>query len=416
MFQLLAKPKYFYPFFIGIWGLVQLLSGNLFETFNQLETTPDVFSYIESCKILINGHYPWFRAVGYPLFLTPFYALGGFRFTAICLTIIQTCAWLATLRIVYKTLLIFNLKNKLAFIGSLTYALCISPLLNTNYLLTETFYQLLLLSSFYLFALWLTKSNNKYIPLIFILLPISALIRPVGMFIFYMSAVLVIFQWIKRGKKNLFLPWVLGFTIIIAHISAMKYNHGTTEMCLSKNYALYHYLYMKMEHYPELNATKYVDPFMKKSKVLQDSFKENPNKLIILDSIYKARSMNHFKANPYATLKTMMVNLKEEIPQGYGNNLTSASWVYAITKWQHIAIFMGFLFLPFVLLFKLFTSKVEQAKVWWIAIAIMISALMLVASSLVFWYKDRLHLPLYPLIIVSYFILLTPTKLNQKWA
>lgn len=410
MFTQLAKPKYFYSLFFAFWAIIQVSSGNIFETFNQLNTTPDAYSYVESAKSLIRGEYPWFRAVGYPLILLPFYAIGGFKLSCIALTIIQTVAWLISLRLIFKTLVILKQSANLALSASILYAVCLSPLLTTNYLLTETIYIFLLIASLYLIAKWIMKVESKYLWLIFIILAFSALVRPVGAILFYLSGLLVLAHYIKRKSLTFLLPWICGFALLWVHKGLMLHHHNTTELCLSKNNALYHYLYMKARNYPDLNATKYEKPFFKESNKLTDSFKGQEFIYYKLDSVYKKRTRKFFISNPYATIKTMYVNLKEEIPYGYSNNQNAANWVYGISKWQHITLFILGIFIIPLWLLNYIQKRTFSAKLIWTGICLSICSLMILASSLVFWYKDRLHLPVYALIIMVSLLLIKNTR------
>ena len=233
---------------------------------------------------------------------------------------------------------------------------------------------------------------------IFIVLVSAALIRPLGLNFYYASVIILVMSLIK-GNYKLVPYFILSAFMLFGHILLMKKHHNTTQTCLSKNYALYHYLQMKVEHYPDLNPSKYVKPFFVRSALLDDSIKGEPYFYAYRDSIYQHRFISFFKANKYATVKTMYVNFKEEIFAGYSNHTKCSSWVYKVSTVQHILAIFLIPFLMVLLGICHFWFTKDTKLLTWLVICMGIIGYICLGSSLVFWYSDRLHLPFYPLII-----------------
>ncbi len=403
MFKKLQKSyAVFYGFFLLLWVFVQFTSGNLQLSFDINAKTPDAESYVESAKLLLNGSYPWFRAVGYPLLLAPFIHFFGENGTIIIFTLLQLMFWLITLRLLYHILLLLKIDAKIVILACIIASLTISNILTTNHLLTETSYSLLLVLSLYLLLRWLLNKNDKYIGFIFIVLAVSALIRPLGVNFYYLSFLILI---ISLWRKKMFLLPYFGISLLLfcTHLFLMKKHHNTYQVCLSKNHALHHYLYMKVINYPNMNASDYEPQFFANSAILDSQISGQSNFYAFRDSIYDEKNKQLFSKNRYATLKTMYVNFKDELWEGFSNHSLAKNWVYTISKWQHF-IFIGsipFLLLWFAILF--ITKKIRELNLLiWLTICFMIIGYVCLASSLVFWYGDRLHLPLYYILIMIF--------------
>jgi len=393
---------------------VQWLSGSLALSFNENCKTEDAFSYVESAKWLLNGDYPWFRAVGYPLLLVPFIYLFGENGTIVIFTIIHLACWLLTVRLIYITLQIWKISAKIAFLASFIFAITISNILTTNHLLTETIYSFLLLLSIYLTAMWLKNNNYKYTGYIFIVLLVSALIRPLGLNFYYASVIILILGVIK-GNYKLIPYFTLSAFMLFGHIFIMKKHHHTTQICLSKNHALYHYLYMKVSHYPNLNASSYEPQFFKESASLDSTIIDQPYFLAYRDSIYNNRNKAMFSTHKYATLKTMYVNFKDEIWTGYSNHHLAKNWVYQLSTVQHVAIIFLYPLLCLIFILTILFKKIrERALVIWLTLCLGVIGYICLGSSLVFWYGDRLHLPFYSLIIMVCFIIFSAITKNRE--
>lgn len=410
MLQKLGNNKFaFYGFFLLVWIIVQLVSGNLTCSFDPACKTSDAFSYTESALMLLKGGYPWFRAVGYPILLAPFLAFLSENAVIGLFTLFQTILWLFSLRLIYHTLKTWGASNPLALLGSFLFGISISALLTTNHLLTETSYNFLLILSLYLLSHWLKNKNYKYAGWIFITLVVSALIRPLGLNFFYTS-IIILAIGLYRGHFKLIPYFGVALILLGSHLFMMKKHHNTSQICMSKNHALYHYLYMKVIHYPNMNATSYEPDFFKASSQLDDSIGEQKFFFSYRDSIYASRNKALFTSNQYATLKTMYVNFKDEIWTGYSNHNHASRWVYVLTKWQHVLVFIFLIFSCMLFVFRIIRNQISWPLRIWMAIALFICAYISLGSSLVFWYGDRLHLPLYPLVIMTTILLIANPK------
>lgn len=409
--KLSSNKTNFFAFFSLVWLIVQLASNNLLVSFDEACKTPDAFSYIESAKLLLNGSYPWFRAVGYPLLIAPFIFLFGENGTIVFFTIIHFFCWLISIRLIFKTLLIWNTSKNLSMIGAILYAFSLSILLTTNHLLTETIYNLLLIISLYLLGHWLKNRNYKYTGLIFLVLVLSALIRPLGLHFFYASSIIFILGLI-RGNYKLIPYFIISILMLIGHIAMMNKHHKTSQLCLSKNYALYHYLLMEVENYPDINPAKYEKPFFEKSQLLDDSIRDKSYFYSYRDSIYRHRTMAMFTSKKYATLKTMYINFKDELLEGYSNHNQAHNWVYQISGIQHFFAICIIPFLLGLLLFGYFKNGFKKSLLIWLFVCMGIIGYICLGSSLVFWYGDRLHLPFYSLII--YILMIGINNLNTN--
>lgn len=412
--KLTNNRYYFFGFFLLIWILVQWLSGNLALSFNENCKTEDAFSYVESAKWLLNGGYPWFRAVGYPLLLAPFIYLFGENGTIVIFTIIQLACWLLTVRLIYSMLKIWNISAKMAFLASFIFALTVSNILTTNHLLTETIYSFLLLLSIYLTANWLKNDKYKYTGYIFIVLVVSALIRPLGLNFYYASVIILILGLIK-GNFKLIPYFAISALLLIVHIGLMKKHHHTTQICMSKNHALYHYLYMKVSHYPNLNASSYEPQFFKESADFDSTIIDKPYFLAYRDSIYQIRNKTMFSTHKYATLKTMYVNFKDEILTGYSNHHLAKNWVYQLSTVEHVAIIFLYPLLCLLFLVVLLLKRIRDRRlIIWLILCLGVIGYICLGSSVVFWYGDRLHLPFYSLIIMVSFIIFNAITKSPK--
>ena len=405
--KLINNKYYFYTFFVLIWFLIQLVSTNWMTTFSENCLTPDEHSYIEAAKTIIKGGYPWFRAVIYPMLLAPFIYFFGENGTIGILAVIQTICWLLTIRLIFKTLCFWGVKDRLAFVGSTLYALTVSNVLTTNHLLTETIYSFLLILSLYIFGRWLKDGNYKYTGYIFIILVLSALIRTLGLHFYYASMIILIIGLVRRNY-NLIPYFVISAVLLIGHVFLMKKNHNTTQVCLGKNWTLYHYLFMKVEQYPDLNPSKHVKSFFERSVLLDDSIKNEPYFFAVRDSIYNQRMSTLFASQKYALLKTIYVNFKDEILIGY-NHSCAPMWVYKVSGMQHLISIVSIPICCLLLLFASLKRKLYREEIIWLGICFGITIYICFGSSLVFWYGDRLHLPFYPFLI--YMLLIAGTKL-----
>ncbi len=413
MLQKLGNNKFaFYGFFLLIWVFIQLISGNLLCSFNPACKTADAFSYTESAYAILNGGYPWFRAVGYPMLLAPFLSFLSENAVIGLFTLFQTILWLLSIRLIYNTLKNWGAGNHLSLLGSFLFGTSISALLTTNHLLTETGYNFLMLLSLYFLSHWLKDKNYKYAGWIFITLVVSALIRPLGLNFFYAS-IIILAIGLYRGNFKLIPYFGLALILLGSHLFMMKKHHNTTQICMSKNHALYHYLNMKVSHYPNMNASSYVHEFFDLSAQLDDSIGEQKFFYSYRDSIYSRRNKAIFTTSKYATLKTMYVNFKDEIWTGYSNHRQANLWVYTVTKWQHLLVFISLVFSSFLFVIRIIRNQMSWPLRIWLAISLFICTYISLGSSLVFWYGDRLHLPLYPLVIMITILLIANPKTKQ---
>ncbi len=408
------NSKLFFAIF-ALWIVfIQLISDNFLASFKLTCQTSDAESYVESAKLLLKGSYPWFRAVGYPLLLAPFIALFELSNVILIFTVLQSVLWVFSLRIIFQIVKHQTKNVNLSWLAASIYAICLSPIFNTSHLLTETIYIFLLLWVLYFLSKWLEVKHYKFAGFILVLLSVSALIRPLGASFFYFSLVLIPISLYKKQFR--ILTYALhSFLILGSHIFFMQKHYKTNQICLSKNHALHHYLYMKVIHYPNMNASEYEQTFFKESAKFDSSISNVPNFYAYRDSIYAVKNKNLFANNKYATIKTMYVNFKDEITTGYSNNNCLPNWVYSITKAQHILMILliPMLFLYYVLLFF---KKFYSNQSIFIAINLMIIAFMCLGSSLVFWYGDRLHFPFYSLIIIIAIIFVHLIKTRKFWA
>jgi len=415
--KLINNKFYFYGFFLLIWLCVQLLSNNLQYTLNPAFETEDASSYLDGAKALLTGNYPWFRAVGYPFILAPFLGIFGKSFTLIFFTITQCLLWLAIVRLIHSIIKIWRNDEKLALLGSALYAVFISPILYTNHLLTETVYTYLLILSVFLFSKYLNDKTFKHVYWIFPILAFSALVRPVGLYIFYASIPLAFFVFQHSFKKTIIF-FFASITLLVSHLFLMYSFHGTAQMCLSKNLAINFYLIPEIINYPDMNKSTYIQNHIDGLQKEIKPFENHPKQYKLVDSMIDSKNKVIFhNTSLYPIIKILYVNFKDELAEGY-NNYGVKKWARKTSGYQHITIFIILIIGIISGVFNHILDKRKPNLLIFLFVLLGVIGFFSLASSIVFWYGDRLHLPFYPIIVILLCLCLPPrrnkTQSNDK--
>ncbi len=185
----------------------------------------DTASYISVALNIIDGNLPLFeiRTPGYPVFLT-FVLL--FSKNPVCISLLQSLFTLFTsiffLRVVNKTFKSFT------FLFAISISIFISSsiyIFLETALLSESIYVNFLILSCSFLILALKENRISYLILLSFSIGVAIIIRPAGLFLVCIPALLTIYFIIQKYKFKLYVSLILPFLVVL--ISLCTYNYFT---------------------------------------------------------------------------------------------------------------------------------------------------------------------------------------------
>ncbi len=179
------------------------LGKNLLEhgVFSQAITPPYTLDY--------------FRTPGYPIFLALFQILQTSNYTIIFVQIVLS---VLTCYYTYQLAHIVTSNDKIASVSALLVALDVPSILYSNTIMAETFFSFTLILACYFFARFAKENKIKLIIFSAFLLGVSALIRPVALYLAPVFVIMILFLS-DRGVVNKFtrlVYFIVSVSVIIA--------------------------------------------------------------------------------------------------------------------------------------------------------------------------------------------------------
>lgn len=163
---------------------------------------PDTRSYLVAATELFNsgkftsgGQPELFRTPGYPLFLIPGLMMGNVELVTIFLQIILSCL---TVYFIYKISSILFNNERIALLSALLYTIDPSSIFYASTILTETLFNFLMtLFIFYLLS-YLKSQQLRYLTIAAILLAASTYVRPISLYLPWLTVVSLLILIIKN--------------------------------------------------------------------------------------------------------------------------------------------------------------------------------------------------------------------------
>ena len=171
-------------------------------------------------SLIQHGSYPphddyqsMLRTIGYPAFIAAIYAPFGIRpWLVILLQIILDSLFALLLMRIAR---LFNLKKGLWLAGFL-WAVDPLAIISANALLSDSLYVWLTLAGFYFLTRYFLQGRIRDLYLNAVLLALAAHVRPVGLYLFFVLALVLLIKAIREKTLSRWLRYTLLFVLLIA--------------------------------------------------------------------------------------------------------------------------------------------------------------------------------------------------------
>ena len=343
------------------------------------------------------------RPILYPLFIALFYKIGGIY----AIWIVQILFWLATINLVFWSLLKLTKGLAWSFIGGFLIIFNFSLISLTRHALTEvaTTFLLSVLVTF------CVKNKYRFKQLYFIhgcifLMAVLTIIKPVFSIPLYILLIFPLFfisQYLKRVKNFLFL--FLSLLPVIIQVTMMKSQFGNFEVSRVGSLAVNEYIFPQ--------GIQYVDKIGRKEALSITKTYSNAEKFKFLE--------NHLDTFSYRFFNNLEDNIKADAPflneeNGFGNR-AFYDYMLFINKCYY---YLHFIFLPIIvfLIFFLLKNK-EYSSLVLFGGLYCLGFYFVIVTGISFWQGDRLVLPSISLwsfiYIYSAYILLKILRKNKEF-
>ncbi len=139
------------------------------------------------------------RPPGYPVFLLPAILVGKVELLTISIQILLSCL---TVYLVYRIALLLFVKNSVAVLCALLYAIEPMSVIFTSLLMTETLFTTILTASLFFLTKYLERGALADLLVAGLAMAVSAFVRPVSTLLpLWSGLLLLIAGWIKKTNK-----------------------------------------------------------------------------------------------------------------------------------------------------------------------------------------------------------------------
>ncbi len=284
---------------------------------------PDAMSYRQAAKYLyeygFSAHH--IRTFGYPLIVGLPYLLGISADTAIVnfAVALNFLFWLSSVWLVYVIAKSF-IGAKGALIIGIAFVLCITHILGSYLVMTETFFLTIMLLASWNLLQFIHFKRDRNIFLFISLLSFSAVVRPVTYYLVILASLFCIVYFIRTKKfRNILIPIIAYCFTIGLQQANMHRKYDVYTLSFIQNYTIYHYLVMPAEYH--LFRDKYSpDSFYvgrnEKIKMLIDGLKQEPEKVKKADEYYKSELKRGLVSNRDNIISVFYQNLRHNCNVG----------------------------------------------------------------------------------------------------
>ena len=171
-------------------------------------------------SLLQDGQFPpnddyqsMLRTIGYPAFVAAVYGVAGVHPWAVILLQLLLDSLLALLLIRFARLLGID---KYAYWGGLLWAIDPLAIISCNALLSDSLFVLITVWAFFLLTRYLMENRARDLYGHALLLALAAHVRPVGLYLFPLMAITLLFRFYRRRQMKQWLLFVLTFMLMIA--------------------------------------------------------------------------------------------------------------------------------------------------------------------------------------------------------
>ena len=171
-------------------------------------------------RLIQKGSYPphddylsMLRTIGYPVFVAAIYTLFGIHpWVVILLQIIldSLFTW-----VIIRFALLLNL-DKSAFIAGFLWAIDPLAIIYSNALLSDSLFVWLITGGIYFILKYFLDGRNRYLYINASLFALAAHVRPVGLYLFFLIALILLIKAVVDKRALTWLSYTLLFTILIA--------------------------------------------------------------------------------------------------------------------------------------------------------------------------------------------------------
>ena len=152
------------------------------------------------------------RPPGYPIFLLPGIMVGKVELFTISMQILLSCL---TVYLVYRIALLLFVKNSIAVLCALLYAIEPLSVIFTSLLMTETLFTAILAGSLFFLLKYLERGALADLMVAGLAIAVSAFVRPVSTLLPVWSALLLLFAgWINKTNKIKVASYIVVFMLV----------------------------------------------------------------------------------------------------------------------------------------------------------------------------------------------------------
>lgn len=368
---------------------------------------PDSGSYIDAAKILfLEGGVPHSSRpygiasiIGLPLLANK--SFSDFYIWGWCINII---AWLITVLLVYKSILLFSNKYKRAQQGVLFFLFCFGIQTSTYELLSDVIFIPFLTGGFYFLIRFFVTQQTPNAFWSLLLLSCSILIRPGSLYLYIL--VLLYFVVVFLHKKNVALLFLLILTSLplIFQAYSIKKQYGNFTISYIDKIALLYYIDIRAKTYT--NHTIYETEAALVTKSIEHK------SLAEISNMANKDFEEQVRTNKINLIKAYFFNLYENSTRGSYplqtvdesgfsiGRLIFKQVLHFITRIENIifSIFVLFI-LPFILI--RYKKEFTAVEIKILSSVFIFSVYFILISALSFWQHDRFHYVFYAISIMG---------------
>lgn len=375
------------------------LSGHLMNYLNIAHTEiGDPLGYLEAAKNLMGSFYfDSLRTIGISTMNgIPMIFSSNLLFQIQSILFFQMLSWLFTAVFIYLICREFC-HQKSSLIASLFFITLTGPLILSYYILSETFFTFFLISSLYFLLKY--KIQKKPRPLIFFysLITIAALTRPILLYFSYFIILIAFIASIKPfGFKKSILLLLLPLSIFGIQLAGMKHSHNEFKMSDGgKDKIMYKMgaLAQSIKNDSDINFEIECWKTRRDSTVFSDKidYKQATLKLFV-DEVRE--DFFYFVKAYFISLKYNTIGASINSKNNFEKRLSTVQ--------NCLLILLLFIMTSYQVFQIVKKNKLPNNLLLLLGLLCWYLYLM---GGLFFWQGDRYHVPLFPLIIILFFLM-----------